>query len=149
MNPFLLPAHERLSDWKLFRNSLVDLPEKEAFQAVADYWSMAPLTKLAYDPENPDDWLSPWEMVSAGDWCPYSRALGMEFTLRLAGYDSSRLKLMLMRDYTISEQLMVLKIDDKYALNYTEGMVVDFPNTDQTILVIWQFDGRKYTSVRS
>lgn len=147
MNPFLLPAPERLKHWKEFRNSLAHLEDAEALAAVAEYWRWAPLLKMAYDPEFPTEWASPWEMINTGDWCVYSRAIGMEFTLRLAGWDKSRLKLVLMRDYTISEQLMVLKIDDSLALNYTEGLVVEYPNTDQTILVTWQFDGKNYQSL--
>lgn len=147
MNPFLLPPKERLADWKQLRTTVAQLSDDEAMALVASYWSQAPLSKMAYDPEFPDQWMSPWEMVNSGEWCPYSRAIGMDFTLRLAGWDISRLKLILMRDYTISEQLMVLKIDDTYALNYSNGMVVEYPNTDQTILVTWQFDGKNYQSV--
>lgn len=147
MNPFLLSPQERIADWKALRAQIAELDDDAALLAVARYWQQAPLSKMAYDPELPEEWMSPWEMVSAGDWCPYSRAIGMEFTLRLAGWDTARLKLVLMRDYDVSQQLLVLKVDDQLVLNYEEGEVIPYPATDQTILVTWQFTGKNYDSI--
>jgi hypothetical protein len=97
MNPFLLDPHERLRDWKAFRTGLSMLSEPDQLRAVAGYWALAPMKSLAYDVERPLDLPTPWEMIDLGDWCRNSVAYGMEFTLRLAGWDASRLKLVSLR----------------------------------------------------
>lgn len=102
------------------------------------------MMKMAYDFEDCSEWPSPWEMIAAKDWCPYSVAIGMEFTLRLAGWDKSRLLLMAIRDYDISEQRMILKIDDSIALNYSVGMVEEFPKTNYDVLATFQNNGKRY-----
>lgn len=147
MNPFILPAQDRLEDWKAFRKSLVGLPEEEQFDKVAKYWSLAPLSKIAYDVEAPETWLTPWEMVSAGDWCRNSVAIGMEFTLRLAGVARERLRLEMFRDYDISEAVLVLIIDERRVLNYTYAEVVDYPNTRHDVVGRWQFSGKFYATL--
>ena len=144
MNPFLLKPDERLESWKSIRNALKDLDESEALQLVAEYWAQAPMLKMAYDPALPDEWPSPWEMVSDGDWCPYSVATGMEFTLRLAGWAPERMQILHIRDYDISDERCVLKIDESVFLNYNEGFVVDIPTTRYDVLGTVQSNGKRY-----
>jgi hypothetical protein len=144
MNPFLLTPTEQVAQWKLLREEISLLEDQSAIQRIAEYWAKAPLSKLSYDPEDCTDWPSPWEMMHASDWCPYSVAIGMEFTLRLAGWEPSRLQLLMIRDYDISDQRMILKIDDRVVLNYTVGMVEEYPNTRHDVLVAFQSDGKRY-----
>ncbi len=148
VNPFisLNSGDDRLASWKELRRSLADLDEADALARVAEYWGCAPVSNFSYNPEMPEDWPSAWEMVSRGEWCRNMLAVAIEFTLRLAGWDASRLKLIYLRDYDISEELLILKIDDKYALNYSVGQVVDYPQTEQVITGIWQFDHKDYVS---
>jgi hypothetical protein len=84
MNPFLLPPKKRLADWKDFRQSLSEHSEAEQLRLVAQYWAQAPMCAgLAHNIDEPESIPGPWEMVSEGQWCEHSVAIGMEFTLRL------------------------------------------------------------------
>lgn len=147
MNPFLLEARSRLADWKDFRKSLTILPEQEQLDAVAAYWAKAPLGKLAYDLDSPETIPSAWEMIGAGDWCENSVAIGMEFTLRLAGWDVSRLELAMVRDFDISEMKVVLIIDGQKWLNYSYGQVSNCPTSRHDIVGRWRFTGKLYAPV--
>lgn len=147
MNPFVLPPQERLDHWKQFRKELASFSEQEQLEKVAAYWSLAPLSNIAYDVERPDTWPTPWEMVSEGDWCRNSVAIGMEFTLRLAGWSSDRLTLAVVRDYDLSDQIMVVFIDDSKVLNYTYSEVVDYPETKHDVIGRWRFCGKLYTPI--
>lgn len=144
MNPFLLDARQRLADWKEFRKALTVLPEAEQLEAVAHYWAKAPLGKLAYDLDDPEGIPSAWEMVSAGEWCANSIAIGMEFTLRLAGWAPERLLLAMIRDYDISEMKVVLIIDGNRWLNYSYDQVSDTPTTRHDVIGHWRFSGKLY-----
>ncbi len=144
MNHFFLSRDERVQHWKIFRDSLKELSDIEALNAVAHYWAQAPIMKRAYDDMDFSDWPSPWEMVHKGDWCQSSVAIGMEFTLRLAGWDANRLELITITDYDISEQKMILKIDESLVLNYTVGEVEEYPTTNHLIMISFRHDGKRY-----
>lgn len=147
MNPFFLGPDEQVASWKALREDIKLLDEAEALQKVADYWAKAPLCRMAYDPEDHTQWPSPWEMVMEADWCPYSVAIGMEFTLRLAGWSPDRMTLLMIRDYDISDQRMVLKIDESVVLNYIVGSVEEYPKTKHDVLVAYRNDGKRYLPV--
>lgn len=145
MNPFLLGRDERLVEWKAFRLSLAELCPDEQFIAVARYWAQAPmLARPAYDVENCKELPTPWEMIITNDWCRDSVAVGMEFTLRLAGYPAEELSLSLIRDYDISEQMFCLKIDNRLLLNYSIGEVKELPSTNHFCLMQIRYNGRGY-----
>ncbi len=114
---------------------------------VARYWAKAPTSNFAYDIDDTDSIPSAWEMISTGEWCRNSIAIGMEFTLRLAGWPTDQLILALIRDFDISEMNLVLIIDESKLLNYTYGEVSEYPNTHHDILGRWRFNGRVYTPV--
>lgn len=145
MNHFLLSPKERLSSWKELRKNIVDLPEIVQLETVAEYWAKAPLLKMAYDPDDLPNWPSPWEMVHDGNWCCYSVAVGMEATLRLSGWDHNRLKVLYIRDYDISDQKCVLKIDDTLLLNYNINMIIEYPETKHDVLVAYKSNGKLYS----
>ena len=144
MNPFLLPRTERLADWKVFRDSLSAFSEEDQLRLVASYWAQAPLLKVAYDPENPKSWPSPWEAVHDGNWCRDSTAIGMDFTLRLSGWEPSRLELRLIDDHPNSNIVLVLKVDGTIALNYEWNTVTEFPSDFHTLRK-YHWDGRHYS----
>jgi hypothetical protein len=147
MNPFLLPAEDRLSHWKNFRTQLATMTEAEQLAAVATYWSLAPLSTIAYDPEALDECPTAWEMIKHNDWCSNSIAVGMEFTLRLSGWDASRLILRNVKDYDLCLQKIVLEIDNAHFINYDYSVVVPLPETRYDILDSWQFTGRHYSKI--
>ncbi len=144
MNPFLLEPEARLGDWKEFRRSLASLPEEEQINAVVAYWAKAPIVKHAYDITMPEEIPSAWQMVSDGEWCRTSVAIGMEFTLRLAGWDASRLKLRLIKDWDLSEIILILIIDESRVLNYSYGKVSVYPESRHDILGDRHFSGKLY-----
>jgi hypothetical protein len=145
MNPFLLPPKPRLSEWKKLRDSLKDLVEIDQLNAVAKYWAQAPLLNIAYDPERLDLYPSPWEMMNANKWCRNSIAVGMDFTLRLSGWETARLIVKMMRDYDISDQKLILEIDGDKLLNYDYGIVSNIPKTKFVILNSWNFSNKNYS----
>jgi hypothetical protein len=147
VNPFLLVADEQIAHWKALREEISHMDDEAALKRVAEYWAQAPLMKCAYDGEDCSEWPSAWEMIHNGDWCPYSVAIGMEATLRLSGWEPSRLILKTIRDYDISDERTVLIIDGKVVLNYSVGMVEEYPRTRHDVLATFQHDGKRYLGV--
>lgn len=146
MNPFLLPPKQRLAHWTAFRRGLANLPDAERLGRVATYFTQAPLMTIAYDPERPETWPSPWEMISKGDWCRSSIAIGMEMTLRVGGMDPERTELRMVIAPEIEAQRLLLLVDRCWTLNYLWGYVTDDLGPHR-VLGRWRHRGRAYHSI--
>lgn len=146
-NPFveLSSSGDRIASWKQVRKMIEGLEDIEALEIVAEYWSYALLSSYSYPIDDIENWPSEWELVGSGNWCRDSVAVAMETTLRLAGWDASRLTIQYIRDYEISEEILILKIDDQYALNYKVGKVSQYPKSSVIVTGIWQHAGKKYS----
>lgn len=126
MNVFLLPASERLAEWRKFRKSLESMDETSQLQAIAKWSAQIPTSNYVIDPDKPEEWPGPWELINDGDFCTTAVAYLMEQTLIMLGWDVDRLKLTFVRDMKRHDQMMVLLVDDKWALNYEYGTVFNF-----------------------
>jgi hypothetical protein len=91
MNPFLLGGDEQIAAGRRCAKKCERSTSPLLSSGSPNTGRSAPLMKCAYDGEDCSEWPGPWEMIHNCDWCPYSVAIGMEFTLRLAGWDKSRL----------------------------------------------------------
>jgi len=142
-NPFLLDSESRLAHWKHFRKSLVGKDAIEQVDAVAKYWSLAPLGICAYDMDFPVTWSNPWDMLYHNQWCRSAVAIGMDHTLRLIGIEAERMKLQLITD-DLYHDLLVLHVDNTYVLNYAWGLVHSLPLINHEVIREWQFSDRGY-----
>ena len=124
MNPFLLPPSERLSAWRVFRQTLESMEEMDQLKAVSAWVDQAPLTTYVLDYDNPSAWASPWELINRGDFDDVAKAYLMMQTLRLAGWNHERLFLHYVRNSSQSFQTMMLLVDNTWALNYQHSCVV-------------------------
>jgi hypothetical protein len=142
----LMPS-ERLDEWTTFRDGLPSLSESEQLSQVCRWWGLAPLNKRSLDPQDPKSWMTVWEMLHTGDMCQNSIAIAMESTLRLSGWDASRLALQMVRSEEENAEFLVVKIDDEYLLNYSYATPVNLDATirnDITIEFEIQYSGRAY-----
>jgi len=81
-----LIASERVARWREFRKSLDDLPLEEAIKSVVDFWRSCPYAPYYLDPDNPDSWPTPWELISENYYCDLAKALGMLYTLYFSNH---------------------------------------------------------------
>jgi hypothetical protein len=147
MNPFLLSPRERLTMWKTLRNSLKEVSDDEQLAKVALFWGQCPIQKYALDADDPSSWVTCWEMIHRNDFDRNSIAVGMEMTLRLAGWAAGRLMLMMVDDEARNDVFMVLKIDGTKLLNYNHNSVCDMPKVGFQIIVAYQFTGDLYHQI--
>lgn len=78
---FTLDYEERLSTWRNFRLSLEK--SNDPIQETIDFFSNAPLKKIATDPYTPSTWPDPWELISENNYCPFVKILAICYTLQL------------------------------------------------------------------
>jgi len=78
---FNLYGNERLTEWKRFRDSLET--SSTPFEDVVDLWSRAPFVNPYLDPQAPETWPSPWQLVIDLKLDNLAICLGMLYTLQL------------------------------------------------------------------
>jgi hypothetical protein len=150
MNAFKLPEAQRIEAWGNFRDSLPAMPEHEQLVAVAEFWQQCPFDRWVLDPLFPKEWMTVWEMLYAGQYCINGVAMGIEATLRYSGWDPSRLELVMIKeDDALSSEFFVVKIDNKYVLNYSYGQCVPIEDLDTTInfLYAYRWNGKNYAKI--
>jgi len=139
MNIFLLDPSTRILEWRKFRLSLKDKTEIEQLEAVAKFWSNAPLQTYSIDYDNPSSWPTPWELIHEGGLCRTAIAYLMEQTLLMAGWSAERVQLNFIKDNELQDQMMVVMIDDKWVLNFSIGQVFNFDNHRDTSAVLLKY----------
>ena len=144
MNPFLLPPTDRLDAWRDFRKSLDGQAEEVQLTMVVEWFAETPISTFVLDFDHPETWPGPWEVMNEGNFCSTAIAYMMQQTLQLVGWDQSRFEFRYIRNNKIEDQMMVLLIDDKWALNYGYRQVVDFEpeRADCLTMVSYRFNAR-------
>ena len=137
MNIFLLPATQRILEWRKFRENISKLDETHQLKETCEFWANAPLQTYALDWDQAVNWPSAWQLIYEGNFDSIVVALLMEQTLILVGWDPQRLQLIYLRNAKISDQMMILLVDGKWALNYSVHEVYDFSKIkDDCILLV-------------
>lgn len=149
-NPFKLKPEERVKAWSDFRDSLKNFQEDVQLKMVAEFWKMCPFQNWTIDAEDPKSWPSMWEMLDEGYYCMNSVAYGIESTLRMAGWDPSRLELTMIRHTDmLCGEYFVVKIDGNKILNYSYGEIIPESEIRDKIKCIYslRYSGRGYKKI--
>lgn len=76
-----LKSNERLIRWRDFRRSLGQLSLEDALQATWDLWSTVPFAPYYLDPDSPEKWPNPWDLITENYYCDLAKALGIVYTI--------------------------------------------------------------------
>jgi hypothetical protein len=122
MNIFQSTYEARLQDWFQLRKSVINLPIDKQCITIDEWWQRAPLVTHHLHPQDIDNWPDPWELLSENTYCEVARALGMCYTLYLIGVND--IELVLARNDTAEDVVLVLVDNAKYILNYWPNTVI-------------------------
>lgn len=122
MNIFQSSYEARLQDWFKLRQTLINSNLKEQCIMVDKWWQAAPLLNHYLHPHDINNWPNPWELLSENSYCEVARALGMCYTLLLLGIKD--VKLVLAKNDTNEDVVLVLVDNAKYILNYWPDTVI-------------------------
>ena len=122
MNIFQSTYEARLQDWFQLRKSVTSLPIEQQCITIDEWWQRAPLVTHHLHPQDIDNWPDPWELLSENTYCEVARALGMCYTLYLIGVND--IELVLARNDTAEDVVLVLVDNAKYILNYWPNTVI-------------------------
>lgn len=112
----------RLRAWRQFRDSIVDLTDDQKIEAINKYWMLHPFSKRTIDPDDPKNWMNPWDMVYNDEICEYSRGIMMHQTalMMLSNIEDSYLIYAI--DSSKQSDFMIAVVNGK-ALNYEMNVI--------------------------
>ena len=139
MNIFQSSYEARLQDWFQLRNSVSKLSLSEQCVIIDKWWQRAPMVTHHLHPHDMDNWPNPWELLSENTYCEVARALGMCYTLSLIGVND--FKLVLARNETGDDVVLVLVDNAKYILNYWPDTVIS--NNLKEFKIVTELDTQK------
>ena len=122
INVFQLNYETRLKNWYDLRQQLEDTEDATKCVEIDKWWQSAPIVTHHLHPQDIDNWPDPWELLSENTYCEVARALGMCYTLLLIGITD--IELVLARNDTAEDVVLVLVDNAKYIMNYWPDTVI-------------------------
>lgn len=112
----------RLRAWKQFRDSIKELDSNQKLDSINKFWMLHPFSKRTIDPDSPDGWMSPWDIVYHDEICEYSRGIMIHQTALMMITDIQDSFLVYALDTEQQCDYMIAVVDGK-ALNYNMNVV--------------------------
>ena len=131
MNVFQLNYDSRLRSWYELRTAVESLDTKNKCVEIDEYWQKAPLVNHYLHLQDLSSWPGPWDLLVENTYCTVARALGMCYTLLLAGVND--IELVEAIDNNGEDVVLVLVDNAKYILNYWPSTVLSNTLTDFSI----------------
>jgi hypothetical protein len=124
----------RLASWRTFRQGLDVNDLSDTCHDVCKWWGFAPMSNISLDPYDIQTWPSVWEMLHRGNYCKFSTAIGMEYTLF---YIDEKIENRIIRVYdeANSDIYMTALIDGRWLLNYNLTEVADWSSVKDSLQV--------------
>lgn len=124
---WLDPPQKRLANWRAFRRELDTTDVKAACEKVSQWWQFAPQSTLSIDPYDISTWPSVWEMLHQGDYCKFSTAIGMAYTIFYID-ESVENRILRVYDHVNSDIYMTALINEHWLLNYNLCEMTEYNN---------------------
>lgn len=117
-----LTLSERISEWRLFRESIADLSTQSKIDCTVDFFKGIPITSRRIDYYSPETWPTPWEIFAESLFCKSSVSLLFYYTLTTVEPDIN-IELEVIDD---GEDMYMVPIwDEEHILNYIPGKIID------------------------
>lgn len=129
MNVFQLNFDTRLQSWYQLRTTLENLDKKSKCIEIDAWWQKAPMVNHYLHTMDLSQWPNPWDLLVDNTYCNVARALGICYTLVLAGITD--ISMVEATDSGCED--LVLVIADGLVLNYWPNTVESNKLTDFTI----------------
>jgi len=123
INVFLSDFYTRLRSWHNLKETLENSDIKTVCVEVDRFWQKCPMRNHYLHPDEIEEWPNPWELLKDNDYCHYSRALGMIYTLLHLGIKN--IDFVEGLDDNGDNVVLVLVDSAKYTLNYYPNSVLN------------------------
>lgn len=128
-----LTASERVVHWKDFRSTLDHLSLENAIQSVAEFWQGCPFVPFYLEPDDPDEWPNPWELIAENYYCDLAKTLGMLYTIYFTVHEKNlepELRIYVDPESEFTYNLAIFA-QGKYVVNLVDSKVVNIESINK------------------
>jgi hypothetical protein len=130
-----LRPHERLREWKVFRNQISKQDLSTACKNVTHLWSYAPYVNYYLDIDS-TLWPDPWTLLYENYYCDLAKSLGMLYTLYLSEHKPKDIELLITTDTADRQIYNLVSVEKgKYILNFSFDEIVNKTQLPKTIVI--------------
>ena len=142
-----LSPGERIAHWKNFRKSLDTMPIDTAILAVAEFWQSCPYVAYYLDPDTPDQWPTPWELILENYYCDLAKALGIVYTIHFSQHSTNLNLNPQIHIYNDTESGYVYNLSvfaqGKYVVNFIDNTVVNIESINKKLKLKHCYNGKE------
>jgi hypothetical protein len=112
-----------------------------AIQSVAEFWQTCPYVPYYLDPSDPEQWPSPWELISENYYCDLAKAAGMLYTIYFTTHGKSLSPEIHVYNDPEKEFTYNLPIlaQGKYVINLVDAAVVNIESIKEKLVLIRRY----------
>jgi hypothetical protein len=137
-----LSPSERVVHWKNFRKSLDLMSADAAVLAVAEFWQSCPYVAYYLDPDTPDHWPTPWELISENYYCDLAKSLGMLYTIYFTVHGRNldpEIRVYYDPNTEFTYNLPILA-QGKYVINLVDNTVVNIESIKEKLVLVRSYN---------
>jgi len=130
-----LDTSERMGSWLAFRKTLDNLPLEQAVDSVVSFWQGCPFVPYYLDPNVPEEWPTPWELILENHYCDLAKALGMLYTLYFTSHGKNldvEIRVYYDPETKFTYNLAFLN-QGKYVLNFRDDSIVNIESINKNL----------------
>jgi hypothetical protein len=124
---FKLSTSDRLGYWKQFRTEIDSMTLHEAIIATNELWQSCPFIPYYLEPDKPEEWPDPWQLITENYYCDIAKVLGIVYTLHLSKHSTlltPEIRIYLDTKSRYSYHIAWLN-EGKYIVNLSEDVIVN------------------------
>ena len=128
-----LKADERLTRWRAFRKTLDSLTLEDSISQTQEFWQSCPFDPYYLDPDRPESWPNPWQLIEENWYCDLAKALGMLYTIYFTQH-RPEVEIRVYYDPATKYTYNLVWIDQgKYVINLIEGEIVNKQHINKSL----------------
>jgi hypothetical protein len=132
-----LDTGERIAHWRAFRKTLDTLTLDAALAETADFWHGCPFHPFYLDPDKPDTWPTPWELIAENYYCDLAKTLGILYTVCFTEHKKELDPEIRVYYDAESQHTFNLAVfaQGKYVLNFRDTPVVNITSINKNLIL--------------
>jgi hypothetical protein len=137
-------SRQRLEFWKKFRSDLNSADLESALNLVNDFWAKCPFLPYYLDPQQPQNWPDPWQLIQENYYCDLAKCLGIIYTLHLTNHGHTLdPELRIYNDNKTRHQYHIAYLcQGKYVLNLLDNQIVNKEHINQELKLVRCYTAR-------
>ena len=140
-----LQPNERLARWRDFRKHLNSLSTDQAIAETQQFWQSCPFIPYYLEPDRPETWPGPWQLLEENYYCDLAKVLGIVYTLYLSDH-KAHIEFEIRTYYDLRARCyynLAWLSSGKYVINLVDDEIVNNTSIDKSLILLYSYNSSK------